>query len=610
MAADPIIYCLENLTDYYQFERLCSDLMSGTDYPNIEPLGGTGDKGRDALFLSKDNNATTIFAYTVQSDWLKKLRADCSRIEEEHDLNNLVFVCNSTLSTDNKDKAKNTTFKNYGFDLEIYDLERIRVLLTGNLRYLIANHPSIFTPPWFPVKGGLSIAEARDTLLIDHTVVDHAVATWLARKLSLEGYKTWCYGTAPIAGEDADSTIRTLIQNRAIHYLPILSREALDELNFISRCGAALSRDDFVLPCWSDSLDELASTSKLFQCEAARFDTSWSTGLRAVLGRLQAKGISGNLESDQGRAIALRAYMPEPVIKVVPERVFSNVFSVTVPKSILIFELDRGLEADVLNLLKRSWAFVKVSTTKLLAFDYAPEAIPLRGTPNIPEYAWENIHGRVGKNSIDVVKELIRKSLEVACYRAGLEFCDDRKVIYFPDNNGTQRRAHFQHIDGRKTNVAMTGEQQYGWGENKSRFRYQLSPRFKVDRDEDGQWWVATRIYVRVTDCSGILYQKKDIIRRRKSVTKGWWNKHWLARTLGIMQALKHDLNDEFIEVGTGKRQVLVNTLPTEWECPIAIDVEAVGRIGNFQQEMARVKFAEETDDNHPEYVDDLEQNV
>ena len=70
------------------------------------------------------------------------------------------------------------------------------------------------------------------------------------------------------------------------------------------------------------------------------------------------------------------------------------------------------------------------------------------------------------------------------------------------------------------------------------------------------------------------------------------------------MQALKPDPNDEFIEVGTGRRQVLVNTLPLEWECPVAIDVEAVGRIGSFQQEMARVKHADETEDNHPDFVE------
>ena len=49
MSADAIVYCLEKLTDYLQFERLATDLMAGSGFPEIEPMGGTGDGGRDAL---------------------------------------------------------------------------------------------------------------------------------------------------------------------------------------------------------------------------------------------------------------------------------------------------------------------------------------------------------------------------------------------------------------------------------------------------------------------------------------------------------------------------------------------------------------------------------
>ena len=47
MSADRITYCLERVSSYRDFERLCSGLLAGTDYPGIDPLGGTGDGGRD-----------------------------------------------------------------------------------------------------------------------------------------------------------------------------------------------------------------------------------------------------------------------------------------------------------------------------------------------------------------------------------------------------------------------------------------------------------------------------------------------------------------------------------------------------------------------------------
>jgi len=80
MGADPIIYCLKNLTDYDQFERLCHDLMALDGYRGIEPLGGSKDKGRDAIHIDQtSNNQVTIFAYSVREDWRKKLAQDSER---------------------------------------------------------------------------------------------------------------------------------------------------------------------------------------------------------------------------------------------------------------------------------------------------------------------------------------------------------------------------------------------------------------------------------------------------------------------------------------------------------------------------------------------------
>src|SRR4051794_5791423 len=108
MSADSIVYCLENLTDYRQFERLCSDVMNQSGYKLIEPLGGSNDGGRDAIYISRTNpDDVTIFAYSVRSDWEQKLlREDCKRIREEgHHLNRLVFACTSSITTTQRDSV-------------------------------------------------------------------------------------------------------------------------------------------------------------------------------------------------------------------------------------------------------------------------------------------------------------------------------------------------------------------------------------------------------------------------------------------------------------------------------------------------------------------------
>ena len=69
MSADPIVYCLERLTDYAKFERLATDLMAGTHFAGIEPLGGSGDGGRDALHVHREAGTVRVFAYSVRHDW-------------------------------------------------------------------------------------------------------------------------------------------------------------------------------------------------------------------------------------------------------------------------------------------------------------------------------------------------------------------------------------------------------------------------------------------------------------------------------------------------------------------------------------------------------------
>src|SRR5260221_7928690 len=94
MAADPIIYCLEQLTDYDQFERLCHDLMALDGYRGIEPLGGSQDKGRDAIHVDRTlNDEVTIFAYSVREDWRDKLNEDSEKIHKHgHACQRLAFL--------------------------------------------------------------------------------------------------------------------------------------------------------------------------------------------------------------------------------------------------------------------------------------------------------------------------------------------------------------------------------------------------------------------------------------------------------------------------------------------------------------------------------------
>ena len=178
----------------------------------------------------------------------------------------------------------------------------------------------------------------------------------------------------------------------------------------------------------------------------------------------------------------------------------------------------------------------------------------------------------------------------MACYEAGFQWCDEHHTFYL-DEEGRQRHG-YQHVDGVYTHVSFTGERTWSSGERAAKFRYQLGPVFRVTFDDEGLVWVTVRFYVRLTDYGGLPINKKNIPSRRKRVTKSWWNRQWLQRTVGVMQFIAgkgSDINGSII-IGCGPQAVSIKVAPLSWECPISIDVEALDRVGNFQIEFASAR--------------------
>jgi len=599
MSADRIVYCLERVSDYRDFERLCSAILAGTDYPGIDPLGGTGDGGRDAIIRTDASGRRIVFAYTVRGDWETKLKSDCKRVQElDHNPSIFVFVCTEAMNAVDKDRAHELVSKKFGWTLDLYDLERLRVQLVSPQRHLLAQHPSIFTPPFFPQAGGQSLAESRDTILIDHVDADHALATWLSRRLTLSGYRTWCRGTAPLAGEDPDASVRKLIELRGCQYLPVVSKASLADALFLERCALAAAKESFVLPCSCISGLNPLLPSRMKSVAAAYFGGSWSDGLSQTLARLATFGIRPDLEGELGKQIALRDYLPSRVTVAKPEPVYANLFSLHLPSAMLITDLTRSLTEAETNDLRGRWAFVELIPGRLVSFSpHPPGSLPLRDHRKPQAFSWSDFSHREGKPTEDLVKELVRRSLDVACIQKGLQYCADRKVFFFPERKDGEWNQSFRHVDDRPTRVQLTGERNKTRGDTVQTTLYQLAPRFRPQREADGTWVVVLNIYVRVTDANGKLFEGKEIARRRKAVTKGWWNNHFLARMLGIIQAL--ETRTGHIEVGEGERAVVVDTAPMCWQCPVGLDVEALSRQADLGEELAafRTHDDEEEDD-------------
>ena len=312
MSADPIVYCLERLTDYAQFERLATDLMAGTDFPEIEPLGGSGDGGRDALHVHRKEGTVRVFAYSVRHDWEKKLREDCRRIAAaKHRLDEVVFVSTRAMSVQKREDLRTEIRNTHGWETKFYDIERLRALLTGPLASLVGQHPSIFVPPWFERRGGEVVSHTfRDLIVIDHLVGDHAFAAWLFSRLSAAGYSVWSRGLAPLVGEDPHASILAIVQQRAARYLPVLSTRSVADPDLRGRTVIAAMDEARVVPCWIEDLTASTFDSATAKLVPARFDAGWKRGLAALTQQLETDAVprfSNRIPGGRSRWVPIRS---------------------------------------------------------------------------------------------------------------------------------------------------------------------------------------------------------------------------------------------------------------------------------------------------------------
>lgn len=188
MVLDPIVYCLEIITDYTAFERLCNDLMVLEDYPDLEPLGGFADQGRDAIHQARKDGRLTIFAYSVEKDWEGKLNRDCKRIHEYgHTTDSIVFITTGRVSTTKREKAKSRIKDDYRWDLRIFGLEKLRLLLRIKHPNVIDLHPGLFSmqlakaQQTFPMPYGLQIGDYRNVDSPKQRIASYGVSSQAPR---------------------------------------------------------------------------------------------------------------------------------------------------------------------------------------------------------------------------------------------------------------------------------------------------------------------------------------------------------------------------------------------------------------------------------------------
>ena len=596
MSADLTIYCLEQVTDYFDFERLCHDLMAREGYSSIEPLGNFKDKGRDAINVN-ESDKTTIFAYSVREDWRVKLTEDAEKVRKyQHTCNQFIFITTSKFTAGERDEAVAYIKNEFGWQLELFGVERLRILLDVSHPQIKGLHPGIFPPEFLAVQDRIDNSAEQHHLFISCVSKDGVFADWLTRKLTAEGYCVWSDRFKFLGGETFPDDIDDAINNRTFRFLGLYSQASLNDQEVMRQRLLASNianehKQDFLIPLDLDGLN----TNKLDHITRSlnfiSFKDNWAVGLKQLLEKLESINCPKSLPN--GKQIAAKVFLGNDVLSDQKETLFSNCLRIQqIPKAISCFKTHREIPEEKLDDIKLEWSFRDIRQDTFLSFHYPPASlISEYGIAEKREDLWQEAKKQIyGIRPYNLVSELIRKGLIVKCCQKGLRYCPDAKLLYFPSDLVENNRLYFTRPDdGSKTHVLSNGKRKHPSGE----YLYSLAPDFYVRQDLFDDFTALIRIRVRLSDTTGKAYTTKGKIdSRRKNLCKNWWNEQWFNRTLAVSQFLADD--GKIIIGESQEAQIIIGANPLHLNVPIGINEETLDRLSYERSELLSTYDEEE----------------
>jgi hypothetical protein len=595
------IYCLQEVTDYFGFERLCHDLLSLEGYASIEPLGGFSDRGRDAIHLDARSGRTTIFAYSVREDWRAKLAEDASKIKKHgHTCDRMVFLSTAQFSASERDQAVSDIHDTYGWQLDLYGAERLRILLDTQHPQIKLRHPSIF-PPDFLTAEVRSDNSQRNHLFVSFSPQDHALADWLTRRLTAEGYQVWCERFRLLGGENYPQNVDEAIREHAFRVIALYSRASLREPEVMRQRNLALAiseerHSDFLIPLNIDGVTPNLLDRVTASLNFIPFEINWATGLRQLLKKLESVGCPKVLTS--GKRAAVEVYVENDVLLERTEYLVTNCLEVLqIPDTIRLFTPQIKIPGIEWNQLQLRWANRRVNPYAFLSFCHPPRVtVDQYKLKSTAMFAWRNVAEIEGINSRNLVAELIRQSLETRCQEKGLQYCPQTRWHYFPPGLTKNNRLPYKLPTGVRNHVGTGGKRKYWQPSGTSYYKYSLAPAFWVAQDLFDDFVVLIRLRVRLTDANGQLMSKPRAVSRRKRLCKDWWNDNWLTRTLAICQYVAG--GDKIVMGSRAEEQIVVSATPLVLNAPCGINESTLGELADARAGLLdRVTTDEDEDD-------------
>jgi TIR domain len=421
----------------------------------------------------------------------------------------------------------------------------------------------------------------RTTVFVTHaTPDDNEFALWLSSKLAMAGYRVWVDRRRLRGGADFWDEVDRVLRNEAIKQVVVFTEHigkpgVKKELAIGDIVRKKLADSRFMIPVRNSSISYSDAPPEFLRDHIVNAHPNWHDCLKELFETLEADGIAKNPspDTDALRKIVEAREDGRRFTVERPEMALTNWFPIGAPENIRYYRFD-GLQEQM-----RVWldeCHIPVVPMGRLAGSFADPAAFAEassfamGTPTAYDIPFadfvsgDNLGPYRDKSSAtNDVTNLLRQHFNQLARKRGLvpvEFANKDVGWFFPDDLLPANKIVCEMADGRRLRRSMSGK-----------FK---DLRWHVCLVAKPRVWpeLVYRIHVNVVlsaDGKAAIPGEKTHKRRRR-LTRSWWNDVWRDRMLAAM----HHLADgaASVVVGAGNNTFNIATMPLLADVPISYD--------------------------------------
>jgi hypothetical protein len=423
--------------------------------------------------------------------------------------------------------------------------------------------------------------QPRTTVFVTHAAPDdNEFALWLSSKLAMAGYRVWVDRRRLRGGADAWDEIDAVLRNETVKQIVVFTAHVSKsgvkkELAIGDVMRRKLGDPSFIVPIRADDIAYSDAPPEFLRGHIINGHPNWHDCLNELFETLDEARVLKNRSPDADtlrRIIAAREEGRRFVVQR-PEKALTNWFPIQRPARIRYFHFD-GVQ-DQLKAWVAGCRIPTVNVGRLVGSFADPVAFSQASTfeqKTLSAYdvafndfvAGVDLGPYVDRTSAtnDVVN-LLRQHFDAIAQSRGLlpvEFASNQTGWFFPDGLLPDNRIAFDAPDGRRIRRSMSGK-----------FK---DLRWHVCLLAKPRVWpeLVYRVHANVVlSADGRAPLPGDRThKRRRRLTKSWWNDVWRDRLLAAM----HFLADTSLSivVSAGNTTFEIATWPLCLDVPVSYD--------------------------------------